>query len=77
MQPQKYELFVSFRHCFYFFRTESLTCTCSENVTAAILCPAKEGMKPAAALRGPPTIVNEVFEEVGGASALSNHKSKG
>ena len=66
---------MSFRHCF--FRTESLTYTCSENVTATILCPAKEGMKPAAALRGPPTIVNEVFEEVGGASALSNHKSKG
>ena len=41
------------------------------------LRPAKEGTKPAAASRGPPSIVNKVYKEVCGASASSNHKSKG
>ena len=53
------------------------TYTCSENVTATVLGPAKEGTKPAVALRGPPSIIKEVYREIGGASALSNFKSKG
>ena len=83
MKPRKYKfgrLSVAYpAGChirFYFFRTGPPR-ICEIMSLLPFLRPAKEGTKPATALRGSSSIINEAYKEVSGASCHSKASGKG